>query len=67
MQIVTNGLREKIVNMAANIDLFKLWFPWNYYVVTTVGIELIHNLSNKPKDIGTGRPLTPLLNNLLDP
>ena len=42
--------------MAPKIDLFKLRFPWNNYVVTKVGVKLMNNLKNIPRNVGYGGP-----------
>ena len=48
--------------MDRNKHFLKLWFPLDNNVVTKVGIEFVHNLSNKPRDITNWRTLTLILN-----
>ena len=65
VEVLTIDSRGKLIHMAPNKDFLKLWFPLDNNVVTKVGIELMHNLSNKPRDITNRRPPTPILNQFL--
>ena len=40
--------------MAPNINFFEMGFTRDSKVVTNVGIKLMHNLSNIPRDVANG-------------
>ena len=61
VEVLTNHSSVKFINMAPNKDFLKLWFPLDNNVVIKVCIKLMHNLSNKPRDVTNGRLSTPIL------
>ena len=66
VEVLTNDSGGKLIDMAPNKDFFKLWFPLDNNVVAKVGIEFVHNLSNKPRNVTNHRSLTPILNQFLN-
>ena len=53
--------------MTPNKDLLTLGFALDNYVVTKVDIKCMHNLSDKPRNVGNGGFPAPILHYFLNP